>query len=108
MFATRRNHSAESKVFYEVPTLSTPDLLRCLNEIQLPFTEEDLLKPTAPRTQYLFERSLDLLMGVRTVQIEEARDRILQNSEHPVSFTSPLTMSTVSGLTKEFGTGSPS
>ncbi|CAO3688901.1 unnamed protein product [Umbelopsis vinacea] len=83
MFATRRNHSAESKVFYEVPTLSTPDLLRCLNEIQLPFTEEDLLKPTAPRTQYLFERSLDLLMGVRTVQIEEARDRILQNSEHP-------------------------
>ncbi|KAJ2957268.1 hypothetical protein NQZ79_g6971 [Umbelopsis isabellina] len=83
MYATRRNNAIESKVFYEVPTLSSPKLLECLNEIQLPFTEEDLLKPQALRTQYLFERILDLLMGVRTSQIEEVRDKALQNVENP-------------------------
>ncbi|KAG2185842.1 hypothetical protein INT43_002279 [Umbelopsis isabellina] len=85
MYATRRNHAIESKVFYEVPTLSPPKLLECLNEIQLPFTEEDLLKPQALRTQYLFERILDLLMGVRSSQIEEVRDKALQNVENPVT-----------------------
>jgi hypothetical protein len=85
MYATRRNHAIESKVFYEVPTLSPPKLLECLNEIQLPFTEEDLLKPQALRTQYLFERILDLLMGVRSSQIEEVRDKALQHVETPVS-----------------------
>jgi hypothetical protein len=85
MYATRRNQTAESKVFYEVPTLSNTTLLRCLREIQLPFTEEDLMKPTAQSTQYLFERCLDLLMGVHTTQIEEVRDKMLQNVEHPVS-----------------------
>ncbi|KAI8581191.1 hypothetical protein K450DRAFT_233545 [Umbelopsis ramanniana AG] len=83
MYATRRNQTAESKVFYEVPTLSNTTLLRCLREIQLPFTEEDLMKPTAQSTQYLFERCLDLLMGVHTTQIEEVRDKMLQNIEHP-------------------------
>jgi kinetochore protein Nuf2 len=85
MFATRRNHSAETKVFYEVPTLSPAELLRCLKEIQLPFTEEDLLKPTAARTQFLFERSLDLLMGVRSAQIDEVREKMLENVDQPVS-----------------------
>jgi kinetochore protein Nuf2 len=85
MYATRRHQTAESKVFYEVPTLSNTTLLRCLREIQLPFTEEDLMRPTAPSTQYLFERCLDLLMGVHTTQIEEVRDKMLQNVEHPVS-----------------------
>lgn len=85
MFATRRNHSAETKVFYEVPTLSPAELLRCLKEIQLPFTEEDLLKPTAARTQFLFERSLDLLMGVRSAQIDEVREKMLVNVDQPVS-----------------------
>jgi hypothetical protein len=85
MFATRRNQPAESKVFYEVPTLSNATLLRCLKEIQLPFTEEDLMKPTAQSTQYLFERCLDLLMGVHTTQIEEVRDKMLQTVEHHVS-----------------------
>lgn len=85
MYAARRHQAAESKVFYEVPTLSNTTLLRCLREIQLPFTEEDLMRPTAPSTQYLFERCLDLLMGVHTTQIEEVRDKMLQNVEHPVS-----------------------
>lgn len=89
MYATRRNHAIESKIFYEVPTLSPPKLLECLNEIQLPFTEEDLLKPQALRTQYLFERILDLLMGVRSSQIEEVRDRALQSVENPVSIGVP-------------------
>jgi Nuf2 family len=43
------------------------------------------MKPTAQSTQYLFERCLDLLMGVHTTQIEEVRDKMLQNVEHPVS-----------------------
>ena len=34
-----------------------------MNELNVPFTEEDLHKPTAPRMQMVYEAFADLLMG---------------------------------------------
>ena len=45
------------------PNLKNSDIVLCMQELGVPFSEEDLLKPTPQRMQMVYEAFADILMG---------------------------------------------
>ena len=45
------------------PNLKNSDIVLCMQELSVPFAEEDLQKPTPQRMQIVYEAFLDILMG---------------------------------------------
>ena len=45
------------------PMLKNSDIVLCLQELSIPFSEEDLQKPTPQRMQMVYEAFADILMG---------------------------------------------
>jgi kinetochore protein Nuf2 len=45
------------------PLLKNGDIVLCLQELGVPFAEEDLAKPTPQRMQMVYEAFADILMG---------------------------------------------
>lgn len=45
------------------PSLKNSDIILCLQELSIPFSEEDLQKPTPQRMQMVYEAFADILMG---------------------------------------------
>jgi len=45
------------------PILKNADIVLCLQELGIPFAEEDLQKPTPQRMQMVYEAFADILMG---------------------------------------------
>jgi hypothetical protein len=45
------------------PILKNADIVLCLQELGVPFVEEDLTKPTPQRMQMVYEAFADILMG---------------------------------------------
>jgi len=45
------------------PNLKNSDIVLCMHELGVPFTEEDLQKPTPQRMQMVYEAFADILMG---------------------------------------------
>uniref|UniRef100_A0A7S3A1N2 Kinetochore protein NUF2 n=1 Tax=Rhodosorus marinus TaxID=101924 RepID=A0A7S3A1N2_9RHOD len=48
---------------YSFPILSPDEIFQCLGELQIPFSEDYLRKPSADSVRALFEQFLELLMG---------------------------------------------
>jgi hypothetical protein len=46
------------------PTLSPQDLLHCMQDLSIPCTQEDILKPTPARVWPIYEQFLEHLLGV--------------------------------------------
>ena len=45
------------------PSLKNSDIILCMKELSIPFSEEDLQKPTPQRMQIVYEAFADILMG---------------------------------------------
>ena len=45
------------------PNLKNSDIVLCMQELGVPFSEEDLQKPTPQRMQMVYEAFADILMG---------------------------------------------
>ncbi|KAI8093092.1 Nuf2 family-domain-containing protein [Halteromyces radiatus] len=70
----------DHNTFYEVPTLSTSQILQCLHEVNIQITQQDLLHPTKQRVYLLYKILLQLLMPWQTKALENERHkRRLQN-----------------------------
>jgi Nuf2 family len=52
---------ASSKFVF--PNLKNSDIVLCMNELGVSFSEEDLQKPTPQRMQMVYEAFADILMG---------------------------------------------
>ncbi|GAO46849.1 Nuf2-domain-containing protein [Saitoella complicata NRRL Y-17804] len=61
---------------YLFPDLSAAEILTCMSELSIPFTEDDLNKPSPQRMQMVYETFADILMGVT----RENLDSSLQSS----------------------------
>ncbi|KAI8377950.1 Nuf2 family-domain-containing protein [Radiomyces spectabilis] len=67
---------------YELPKLSIPQILQCLQEMKLNVTESDLVHPTPHRTQQLFECLLGMLSPWRVRSVKRIMDAIAQDTNH--------------------------
>ncbi|RUO96109.1 hypothetical protein BC936DRAFT_142617, partial [Jimgerdemannia flammicorona] len=67
----------------EMSPLWEMDILECLNDMQIPFTEEDLSKPTSNKMQLVYEAFMDIVMGVTSEQYEQPVQRVLEELEYP-------------------------
>jgi kinetochore protein Nuf2 len=45
------------------PSLKPSEIVLCMRELSIPFSEEDLQKPTPQRMQIVYEAFADILMG---------------------------------------------
>jgi hypothetical protein len=68
------------------PNLKNSDIVLCLQELSIPFSEEDLQKPTPQRMQMVYEAFADILMGY-TRESFEANVRACGNEVE--NFVSP-------------------
>ncbi|KAI9019812.1 Nuf2 family-domain-containing protein [Hyaloraphidium curvatum] len=68
---------------YSFPILRNAEILQCLADLQIPFTEEDLTKPTPQRVVQLYETFTDFLMGVTREQFSQPSFNVLQSLEYP-------------------------
>mmetsp|Transcript_12155 Transcript_12155/g.37045 ORF Transcript_12155/g.37045 Transcript_12155/m.37045 type:complete len:455 (-) Transcript_12155:122-1486(-) len=48
---------------YSFPILSPEEIIQCLSELQIPFSEEQLRKPTGDGVRSVFEQFLELVVG---------------------------------------------
>jgi kinetochore protein Nuf2 len=72
------------------PALKNSDIILCLQELSIPFSEEDLSKPTPQRMQMVYEAFADILMGY-TRESFDANVRACANEvENFVIFVSNL------------------
>ena len=49
---------------YSFPILSNQEILACLSELDIQFTEQDILKPTHESVKQVYEPLVQLLVGV--------------------------------------------
>ena len=54
---------ATSQTQWVFPALKNADIVMCMNELGVPFCDEDLQKPTPQRMQMVYEAFADILMG---------------------------------------------
>ncbi|RUS27142.1 hypothetical protein BC938DRAFT_483658 [Jimgerdemannia flammicorona] len=73
----------QQKIVYSFPIMKPQDILECLNDMQIPFTEEDLSKPTSNKMQLVYEAFMDIVMGVTSEQYEQPVQRVLEELEYP-------------------------
>ncbi|ORX86644.1 Nuf2-domain-containing protein [Basidiobolus meristosporus CBS 931.73] len=91
----------QSKASYIYPTLKPSEILICMRDLQIPFAEEDLTKPTALRLALVYEAFVDIFMGIPKEQFEQPPEGVLDMLEHPEIHMSALTqMSFFSKLNK--------
>ncbi|TPX67273.1 hypothetical protein SpCBS45565_g03982 [Spizellomyces sp. 'palustris'] len=73
-------HTAGS---FSFPVLKPSELLRCMTDLGMPFSEEDLTKPTMQRILTVYEHFTEILMGVTREQYGQPSFSAMQILEHP-------------------------
>mmetsp|Transcript_29485 Transcript_29485/g.49579 ORF Transcript_29485/g.49579 Transcript_29485/m.49579 type:complete len:456 (-) Transcript_29485:50-1417(-) len=56
---------------YSFPILSNQEILACLSELDIQFTEQDLLKPTHESVKQVYEPLVQLLVGVTREELQQ-------------------------------------
>lgn len=59
---------ATMKEVHTFPILNNSEILQCMSDLEIPFSNDDLLKPTTARVLEVFELFVDQLMGQTEVQ----------------------------------------
>lgn len=49
---------------YSFPILPVQEILACLAELEIPFTEQDMIKPTPDTARQVYEQLVQLLVGI--------------------------------------------
>jgi hypothetical protein len=68
---------------YIFPPLPNADILQCLADLQLNFSEDDLNKPNPARTALLYEQVLEIMTGVTRDHLELHNFAAIESSEYP-------------------------
>ncbi|KAJ1967919.1 kinetochore-associated Ndc80 complex subunit nuf2 [Dispira parvispora] len=79
----RHNSQSNQRVPFIFPTLKPTEILQCMNDLQIPFSEDDLKKPNPKRMQVAYEAFVDILMGITSEQFEISEMDIADCVEHP-------------------------
>jgi len=71
------------KTSYSYPTLKPAEITQCLQDLQIPFNEEDLSKPSPHRMLNVYEAFTEIFMGVTRDQFNQPAFNILEMLEYP-------------------------
>ncbi|EEB05767.2 spindle pole body protein Nuf2 [Schizosaccharomyces japonicus yFS275] len=63
-------------------SLSSAEILTCMNGLGIPFSKEDLTKPTPARVQALYEEFLYMFMGVTNQDVEGRLNKLREEVEN--------------------------
>lgn len=84
---------AHSKaVAYSFPLLKTPDILQCMSDLQIPFTADDLLRPTLQCMLAVYDAFADMLMGVTREDYSQPSYAALEFLTHPEIYSESLAL----------------
>ncbi len=67
---------------YIYPVLDVSEILQCMNELGIPFTNEDLAKPSSQRMQLVYEAFADIIMGVTKEHFDASVSACQGEAEH--------------------------
>ncbi|ORY02797.1 Nuf2-domain-containing protein [Basidiobolus meristosporus CBS 931.73] len=81
----------QNKASYIFPTLKPSEIIICMRDLQIPFAEEDLSKPTALRLAFVFEAFVDIFMGIPKEQFEQPSAEVIDLLENPEIHMTALT-----------------
>ncbi|KAJ3016259.1 kinetochore-associated Ndc80 complex subunit nuf2 [Thoreauomyces humboldtii] len=76
-----RNYNAAGS--FSFPVLKPSELLRCMGDLGMPFTEDDMNKPTTPRILAVYEHFTHIFMGVTREQYSQPSFNTVQILEYP-------------------------
>ncbi|OZJ06650.1 hypothetical protein BZG36_00276 [Bifiguratus adelaidae] len=68
---------------YPFPTCKADEILRCMYDLQIPFSEEDLNKPSAERILRIYASIAAFFTGVSPTELEEQSRQVLADLEYP-------------------------
>ncbi|RKO89731.1 kinetochore protein Nuf2, partial [Blyttiomyces helicus] len=61
---TRSTSQPKNGGCYSFPSLKVSEILQCMSDLQIPFTEADLMQPTMQRVVPIYEAFLEIFVGV--------------------------------------------
>jgi kinetochore protein Nuf2 len=61
-----------------------------MEELRIPFTEQDLNKPSSTKIIKIFEEFLDILMGINREELEQPHFSVTENLENPELYLQSL------------------
>ncbi|KAI9596292.1 Nuf2 family-domain-containing protein [Syncephalis fuscata] len=85
----RRQSLQPMKASYIFPTLKTQEILTCLHELQIPFSEDDLQRPSHMRMMSVYESICYVFMGVSREDIVSI-DKFTSNMSYPDLYQNAL------------------
>ncbi|KAJ3092285.1 kinetochore-associated Ndc80 complex subunit nuf2 [Quaeritorhiza haematococci] len=71
------------KPSYSFPTLKPPEIVNCMADLSIPFSEEDLVRPQPHRILGAYENLADILMGVTREQYSQPSFAVMEILEYP-------------------------
>ncbi|KAG5519301.1 hypothetical protein PMAC_001926 [Pneumocystis sp. 'macacae'] len=77
---------------YIFPTLKPPEILQCMTELGIPFSEEDLTKPSTQRMKLVYEAFSDILMGITWENYDNAVRACHDELEHSEIYMDSLSL----------------
>lgn len=68
---------------YSFPILNADEIVQCLKELQIPFSEEQLKKPTSESIRATYEQILELLLGISREELQQPVFQALDVLSYP-------------------------
>ncbi|EME32654.1 kinetochore protein Nuf2 [Galdieria sulphuraria] len=68
---------------YSFPILNAEEIVQCLKELQIPFSEEQLKKPTSEGIRATYEQILELLLGISRDELQQPVFQALDVLSYP-------------------------
>ena len=75
---------------YSFPPLSNAEILQCMDELKIPMTEADILKPTSSRVAKLYESFAEIMTGATRAEFEQPNFEVMELLENPEIHLSAL------------------
>lgn len=73
----------EKREYYSFPDLKIPEIVQCMNDLQIPFSEDDIRKPSPARVVALLDTFLDMFMGISREQLSQPNFTVMEMLEYP-------------------------
>ncbi|KAI8808577.1 Nuf2 family-domain-containing protein [Cladochytrium replicatum] len=76
---------------FSFPILKPHEIAACMSDLQLPFSEEELAKPTAARIIPTYEAILEFFTGINSSHFTQPNFKVVEHLEHPELHQDALT-----------------
>ena len=76
------------------PELPIGEILQCMDDLRIPMSERDILKPNAAKVQQVFEQFADIFMGITRDQYSQPQFEAMDYLEYPELHAESLSLIT--------------